>query len=119
LIKNIAVSLVATTATIEWRLVYEGALTGDSWNSAGASSTINYDTSATAISGGVELDGGFVAAGGSGGGAFRTTGGGEVLSKLPLTLDIAGTIPKKVTLMARSLGGTAGVNAIIKWTEIY
>jgi len=119
LIKNIAVSLTPATATIEWRIVYDGVLTGASFVSSGTNSTVNYDTSATAISGGEYLDGDFIVAGGSGGGAYRTAGGGTILEKLPLTLDIAGTIPKTITLVARALAGTATVNAIIKWTEIY
>ena len=100
--------------------MYRGAaLTGASFASSGTESGIEYDTSATAASGGYLLGSEFGAAA-SGGKAFQTAGAAEATNKVYLTLDIDGAIHDggNITLVGEGIGGTATVYANLHWTEI-
>lgn len=46
--------------TISWQLVKGATFTGDSWTSAGASSAVEYDLSATAMAGGLVMASGYL-----------------------------------------------------------
>ena len=93
------------------------ALTGASWvNVDTNSSAVEYDITASAISGGTLLHSG-----------FATTGAGsqsavvnEILpERLALTLDVAGTTQDILSVVVTSMNATAHNAATLCWMEIY
>lgn len=103
--------LAATNDDIVFRLVKNASLTASSWTSAGADSAVEYDTSATAFSGGTILDEGFVAK--SGGAPSEIAETFETIqSDFDGTADI-------VTVVAQSLTTNATVYAALTWTELF
>jgi hypothetical protein len=113
----LGVSVFAGGQNVFWELVYDGALTGASYASTNANSIVERDIAATAISGGIVIASGFVAAGGAGG-----KGGGEkanIASKLVLSGNIAGDTYIPLSLVATSFTGTATVHGELSWKELY
>ena len=100
-----------------YQIIYNGTLTGDSFASVNSDSAVEYDFSATSISGGIVIDGGYLFAGTTN----KNTGqiGGDLLSRLPFSLDIDGANPIKLTIVARTLSGTVDSYASMKWLELY
>lgn len=98
-------------------VVYGGTLTGAAFTSVGAESIAEYDTSATAITGGVVGHKGF---GITGVGISASTTGGGVDARNPLCLSkidgLTATQPI-VSLVATSFTGTSNVTAIMDWFE--
>ena len=79
-----------------WEVIYNGTLTGASFASAGTSSAVMYDVAATAISGGIRINSGYV---GSGAGPQSELDWGE----LPITIDITGTVADTISIVCSSL----------------
>lgn len=107
-------NMLVKTNDILFEIVRGGTLTGAAFASVGANSITNYDTTASAITGGEVLDSGYVASG------FGATGEGaseEFLGRLALTNDFAGTTPDILSLVATSMTGTASVAAAMTWEE--
>lgn len=105
--------LLARTNDCLWELVIGGTLTGASWANVDAgNSIVDYDTSATAITGGVVRNRGW-ALSALGSAAGRVTGG----TVLELFNDFAGTSPDILSLVATSFTGTTNINALLRWRE--
>ena len=113
----LGVSVFTGAQNVFWELVYDGALTGASYASTNANSIVERDIAATAISGGIVIASGFVAAGGAGG-----KGGGEkanITSKLVLGSNIAGDTFVPLSLVVTAFTSTATVHGELSWKELY
>lgn len=104
------------TTSARFNLVYGGTLTGASFASANASSIAEFDTAASAISGGILIDSFYL----PGGAQIRTSATESIISRLPLTLDVAGSNPISLTITATRIGGngTCSVLASLTWQEL-
>ena len=97
-------------------VVHNPTLTGASWSPVDAThSAVEYDESATAMSGGTVVWCGIVGSSGPKS-AVISEGGPPVL--IWLTNSIDGTTTTPLTIRARSLTATAGVRCVVRWTEI-
>ncbi len=111
-----AVSAVSATKPIHWQLVYGTTLTGASYSSANADSIVEFDVSASALSGGIVVEDGYS--------ADDITASADILSRFPIALDKAGSHPTSpyadcFTVAASSLtAGATDVNAAIRWAEV-
>ena len=107
------IKVLALTNNIYWRIVYNGALTGASFNSVDLNSAVNKDIVATAISGGVVVASGYAVAPSAG-----------VVSEdiqrvvLPFTLDYNGLNPDTFTLVGAGVGAAASVAGAFSWVEL-
>jgi hypothetical protein len=105
--------VLAATNDCLWELVLNGSLTGASFGAVDATYSItDYDTAATAISGGIVLNRGWSIAG-LGAAAGKSAGG----SFVELYNDFAGTTPDILSIVCTSFTGTTNVNALMRWTE--
>jgi len=95
-------------------VVYNGTLTGASFSSANGSSITEFDVTASAITGGIVVHAFYAS---SAGGTVHTEAIAGLLSKLPLVLDIAGTNPIPLTLVATAFTGSVDTAAEISWQE--
>ena len=85
-----------------WVLLYATTLTGASWQDPQTHSGTEFDISATAVSGGIKIAGGYIAASNKGG-----ISGAEIKHKFPFALDSAGTDQtRSLTIAVASTGGT-------------
>ena len=110
---------------LSYNIVYGGTLTGSpSFNSVDAESVTEFDIAATGVTGGIVIGGGFVAAAGA---FFASTPGASargILSRLPLTLNIAGAHPTSpytdnlsIVAASQAVGATdAGIKLL--WQEL-
>jgi hypothetical protein len=96
----------------EVHLIWDGALTGASFASVEADSTMEVDTSATAITGGHHIQMFYVAASGPVSASFLA----DIVGGLTLTNDIAGANPTPLTIAVTN-HGTATVAAAMSWQE--
>ena len=96
-----------------FELVRNGTLTGASFASVSSNSITEFDTAATAISGGDVLEAGYVSTG------FKSTSNGQnsLLAKLSLTLDMTGSTADIFTLVVTSFSGTANCSGTFTWKE--
>lgn len=105
-------------------LVYGGTLTGASFASVDSRSTLEFDVSATAISGGIAVEtAGYLDAGGSGSNAFGQAGVRSLAARIPVALDIAGAHPTTpltdtLTVCATGVGGTSNCLGHVSWKEV-
>lgn len=97
-----------------YEIVLNGTLTGASFASAGTHSIAEYDTAATAISGGTVVESGFIS---TAGGVSRGIGRNSLLGRLPLTLNAAGTSGDTLSVVVTSFTGTANTAAQLTWRE--
>lgn len=98
-------------------LVYGGTLTGASFTSVGSESVAEYDTSATAISGGTVGFKGFAL---SGAGVVASAIGGKADPRQPLCLskiDALTATQSIVSVVCTSFTGTSNVTPIMNWFE--
>ena len=110
------ISLLVSGADCHWRLRYSPTtLTGVSWQAPVTHSGVQTDIATTAIAGGIIIDGGFIAAGQ--GNRFGE-GKGEILQRLPLTLQPDGTQTQSLFLTIEGLGGATTVHGSMNWEEI-
>lgn len=111
-------SIFTVTESVLVEVVYNPLLFGTgSFVSADDNSTVEYNNSFTAISGGFPVQSFYVSTTGAGGNA-RGTDASPILSKLPLTLDIDGANPIPLSVVCTPLSGTATVHASINWDEV-
>lgn len=100
-------------------VVYNATLGGTpSWTSTDDNSVIEYDVAGTTVTGGQVINAFYVPASSQG---SQSTPGSEtlgLLSRLPLTLDIAGANPINLSLVATSFSGTSNVSGALYWQEI-
>ncbi len=109
-------SILVGGNNVFYELVFNGTLTGASFKSAGANSVMEFDVAASAITGGTVFGPGYAPAGV---GHDRRVIGADVSARYPLTLDIAGTVPSILSVVATSFTGTATVMAALNWKEFY
>ena len=95
-------------------IVYGGTLTGASWNSADDNSIVEYDVTATDITGGMVVDS-FHAVEGAGNNANATLQ--EQTTRLPIAHDISGSNPRTITVMATSFAATSNLATTGTWKE--
>lgn len=101
--------LNTTNAFINFKVIFNATLTDPSWVNAGQLAQV--DVSATAQSGGLEIDGGYAA-----NKANSTIN--DLKTRLNLGFDI-NNIPDTLTLAAQSIGGNATTYGSISWNEKY
>lgn len=94
-------------------VVYNGTLTGPSWVSVNDESVMEYDISASAISGGITILSFFVFT--QNGGLSRVSE--KITGRLPLALDIDGTNPTNLSIVVSPVSGNANVVASLNWQE--
>lgn len=100
-------------------VVFGGTLTGAVWTAAGGGfSSVEYDTSATAITGGTSVISGHVSAPGSG---ANSTGAAvaNVSGRFPNSVDDLLGTQLGHTIVATSMSGTANMAAAANWREIF
>jgi len=100
-------------ALIAYDVIYNGTLTGAVWTSVDSSSVVEYDLTATAISGGIKVLGGFV-------GSTNQAKGGQatnITGRLPLSLDIDGANPTPLSIVCTNLSGIGDCAAQFNWQE--
>ena len=111
-------SIFTATQSVLVEVVYNALLFGTgSFVSANDESTVEFNNSFTAISGGFPVQSFYVSTAGTGANAR----GGEtspILSKLPLTLDIDGANPIPLSIVCTPLSATATVHAALNWDEV-
>lgn len=98
-------------------VVYGGSIPDGSWGAVNANSGVEVNKTGTSITGGITIFQFPVVVSGTG---VTARGGGQasLLSKMPLTLSIAGDTPILLTIVATSLNATANVAATINWREV-
>ena len=104
-----------TDQPIYYEIRINPTLTGASFASVDANSIVNVDVAATAVTGGRVIASGYVGAGG------QRAGGTEkgITSKIPLSVDYAGTTGDILTICAIRAGAqNAAAGASIEWREI-
>lgn len=107
-----SVTFLGTTAdNYEYQVVLNPALTGASFSSVNANSISNFDTAASAMSGGTIISAGYSSA------VQRVVLEASVATTLKLVASINGTTDI-ITLAARHVGvGTVPMLAAVEWTE--
>jgi hypothetical protein len=117
IIKNIDVRVTGNDALVE--VIYNPtALTDSSFGAVDATySAVEKDVSATAITAGVVISSFNVLTTGVGGN-IKGSVANDILSRLPLVLDIDGSNPIPLSIVATSLSGTAVLSATINWQEV-
>jgi len=93
-------------------LIYNGTLTGASFASVDASSVVEYDTAASAISGGIVVLSFYVGATNQSKVSVQTS----ITGRLPLTLDLAGANPTPLTVCVTEIGSVSAY-AAMNWQE--
>ena len=94
-------------------VIYNGTLTGASWNSVDDDSIMEYDESATAVSGGTVVLTFMVGATAQ----SKTSTTTSLVGRLPLSLDIDGANPTPLTIVASNIGGAAACLGAMNWQE--
>lgn len=108
--------VLAGSGSGAWCLFYDPTtLTGGAWASVHASSVVESNLTATALTGGIPAAFG-QAAGGAGN--VRNVHSRDLGVRYPLTLDISGANPKVLTLAGRSHAGNIDMSGAINWTEL-
>lgn len=104
-------------------IVFGGSLTGGAWSSVDDASIAEANIGATAISGGITLLSFLIPAASLGSNPRPASVNSPILSKLPLSLNIAGAHPTtpytdSISLVATSLEGATGMAAVANWREL-
>lgn len=110
------VGVFAQTNAAYWELVLGGSLTGASFASLGTNSISEVDVAASAISGGEILTAGYIGVGVGGASSIASS---QVLSRIPLTLDIAGSAQQIVSVVCTSMSGTSSDAAALTFREVF
>lgn len=104
----LCVTSASTTAT-QIQIIYNGVLTGPSWVSQGANSSVEYDISSTVITGGELIDSSMANG--------TSTTNIDVLTKQLLTLSANASTQDTLTVLLTSIVGTSVVVAGLDWKE--
>lgn len=109
--------LLTEDAAILWQLIYNGTLTAPSWVAVNTThSGVEYDISASGITGGVVVDAGYaVATNQSQSSVFQ-----RIQSDLIMALNAAGTIGDTFSVVGTRLTATSSDTwAMLNWKELY
>ncbi len=104
------------TNNLYWEIVFGGTLTGAAFGAAAADSCVEFDTTATAITGGTSVVKGYGIAG-VGAASGQTVA--EAAGRFPNSVDSLLSTQAGHTLVGTSMTGTCNVAAAINWREIY
>lgn len=116
-IKDIEYMIRVATNDSMYEIVVGGALAGAAWTSVSANSVAEYDTTATAITGGTSTLTGFVASG-AGSSAGTTFRGSDMRNPLVLSqIDALTATQTNISLVCTSFSGTSNVTALANWHE--
>jgi hypothetical protein len=106
---------VSGSQPVYWELVYDGVLTGASFNSVSANSAVNFDVAATVCTGGTVVAAGYA---GGGSGSAKSGVSANADNNFPFVLNIAGNAAEDTwTLCATGIGGTATAFGTLIWSE--
>jgi hypothetical protein len=107
---------LVNTNSVHYKVLWNATLTGPSWVAAEAThSGVEYDISSSAVSGGVEIGCGYWQ---SGTASNKNINNSSISAKLQLARTYA-NVRDTMTIVARSLTGTAGVSCAIPFIEQY
>ncbi len=113
------VNVLSTAEPILVEIIFKGSLTGASFASADADSTVEFDVAATAVASGHTILSFHVAAASQGAKLLPDAESKSLMSKQTLNLDIAGTTADILTIAATSLtGSTTDVYVAVDWLEL-
>lgn len=116
-IEDLVFSLRATTNDSMYEIVVGGTLTGAAFTSVDTNSVAEYDTTATAISGGVAVVSGVVISG-SGSTAGITSRDADIRNPLVLSkIDGLTATQTPFSIVCTSFSGTSNVTALANWHE--
>ena len=110
------VAMQLRTNNLYWEIVFGATLTGPSWSAVFADSSVEFDVSATALSGGVSVVKGY---GTAEVGAVSGEVNAVVAGRFPNSVDSLLGTQAGHTLVGTSFTGTCNVAAAINWREIY
>lgn len=102
--------------TSHWKLVYNGSLTDDEFNSVDDDSAMEYDVAATAIDGGTVIACGYATSAGSGlkkGGSLETA-----LGRYPLTPNFDYSEANMLSVVMDTITGNGDAAAAFNWREL-
>jgi hypothetical protein len=118
------VAIYSDDVTAYWEAIYGGTLTGPAFANVDATySGVEGDVAATAITGGILIASGFSPAGAIGINNQPGQVSREIISKLPISLNIAGSHPTTpltdiLSIVATSIGAATDISAEISWREL-
>lgn len=102
--------------SVAWRIIRGGTLTSPSWTSAGSNSAVEYDTSATGISGGQVLGQGYIGITNQASQTIDILK--EALFKFQLQRNGLTSTPEPITLAMSASVNTVSALGSIDWEEI-
>lgn len=110
-------NMLAESAPVLFRVLYNPTIAGGTWTAANASSAMEYNNSMTGFSGGIELYAGFVSSGTNNN--STGTGAAQATSDIPFTINFDGTVGDVLLVTATRFGssGTATVGSAFYWLE--
>lgn len=120
--ENIAV--YSDDVTAYWEIIYGGTLTGASFADVDTThSVVEKDIAATSISGGILIASGYSPAGAIGANNQPGQVSLEIVSKLPLSLNINGNHPTTpftdiLSVVTTSFGAATDISAEVSWREL-
>lgn len=117
-IADITYGILAKTNDAYLELVIGGTLTGASFTSAGTHSIAEFDTAATAITGGVVVA---ISSAATGLGATSTSTRGQIDPRRPLSIskiDSLATTQPIVSIVCTSFSGTSNITPMMQWYEL-
>jgi hypothetical protein len=107
--------VVTTNNVVQYQLLLNGTLTGGSWVQKGGTSNVEYNTTATAISGGTLIDTGYISSSNQAKNALTSSGAIEFNTQIPHFLNGTSGI---ITICAISFTANASVSAALGWYEL-
>lgn len=109
--------ILATVNNLFLELVYNPTtLTGASFAAVGATSIASFDTSATAINGGIVAYSTYVTSNAKIGASLS---GQNIFEQFPLVYSSLKNTQDTISVVVTSMTGTANASAALNWTEIY
>jgi hypothetical protein len=105
---------LSTDNPIDYVILYRPVLTNASWVAANATySGVEYDITASAVTGGIQVDGGILASGNN-----QRIGRDAVLGRTIMSLGNTATSDILTLAAIRSGSSNASVKSVLKWKEI-
>ena len=110
---------VTNNTSYRWKVITGGTLTGASWVSAGEDSSVEYDLSATAITGGTDIKSEYLNVSSGAGAALSQIGAADIF-KYQLERNTFATTDKGIIYTLCATGASNGNDALgtIQWEEI-
>jgi hypothetical protein len=110
-LSDLTILAESTGKNLEYRLIYNGTLTGASFTSVDPNSGVEFDTAATAITGGTIYKIGYVAS--------ATQIDADPICRYPFTLDFTGSVQDVITVICQSVpAGSTATTAALTWEEL-